>query len=342
MLEKYKIIENSTIGEAIKKIDKNGNGIVCVVDKFGELLGIFTDGDFRRAIINGAQLTDKISKWMNIDFISAQNTVPISDVKRILINKRMRHLPIVSGKKLVDIVFLNDFEIKDIPVVLMVGGLGSRLYPLTKEIPKPMIKVGDKPILEQIIENFVSQGFTNLILSVNYKKEKIIEYFGNGSDFGATITYVEEKEPLGTGGSLSLMKNLLQDYKQFIVMNGDILAQVDFNDLLKKHNNSNADVTVCTRKYTINIPFGVIQQQNCKIKQIVEKPDYQYLVNSGIYVLNYETLKLLKENEYIDIPIFVNKLIEDGYNTISYQLNGYWFDIGNFEQLEQARNYIEI
>ncbi|MFO1444433.1 CBS domain-containing protein [Bacillus sp. Bva_UNVM-123] len=339
MLDKFMIEENLCLSSVVEKMNQNGHGMVCIVDNGKILKGIFTDGDFRRAIINGGILTDPVGKWMNKNFISIQNNIPLEEGKRILITNRKRHLPVLSGKKLVDILLLNDFETQKTPVVLMVGGLGRRLYPLTKEIPKPMIKVGKKPILEEIIQNLVSQGFTQIILSVNYKKEIIMDYFKDGRDFGATIDYIEEEIPLGTAGSLSLMDSSLSKCSQFIVMNGDILAQVDFIALLKYHLNNKASITVCARKYIINVPFGVLQHENLHLEGIIEKPSYEHLVSSGIYVINREVLQLLNVNEKKDIPMLINDSLSIGNKVSLYELSGYWFDIGTIEELENAKKY---
>lgn len=338
MLDLYTVKENSILSEGLKKLNNNGNGIVCIVNDIGELQGIFTDGDFRRAILNGANLTDSINKWMNTTFMSAQNDTALDEQRQLLIYNKKRHLPILIGSKLVDIIFLNDLQIQETPVLLMVGGLGSRLYPITKNTPKPMIKLGEKPILHEIVQSFVSQGFTNIILSVNYKKEQIMQYFWDGQEFGANITYVEEEKPLGTAGAISLIKDRLQNYDQFIVMNGDILAQVDFVDLLKKHKHNNADITVCARKYSKEIPFGVIQSEGYQITDIIEKPSYDYRVSAGIYMLSSRTLSHLEVNEQKDMPELVNEVISSGERAYYYDLSGYWFDIGTIEQLETVRS----
>jgi len=338
MLDMYTIQENSDLSEVLNKLNSNGNGIVCILNSDGDLQGIFTDGDFRRAILNGAHLKDSINKWMNTSFQSVQNVTSLDEQRKILINNKKRHLPILHGTKLVDIIFLNDLQLQDTPVLLMAGGLGSRLYPITKDTPKPMIKLGSKPILHEIVQSFVSQGFTNIILSVNYKKKQIIEYFQDGREFGASITYVEEDRPLGTAGALSLIKEKLWKYKQFIVMNGDILAQVDFVDLLKKHNDNNADITVCTRKYSFEIPFGVIQSEGNLITDIVEKPSFDYRVSAGIYMLNSTILVNLVENKEKDMPSLFNEVIASGSKVSYYDLSGYWFDIGTIEQLEKVRS----
>ena len=223
----------------------------------------------------------------------------------------------------------------------MVGGLGTRLRPLTENTPKPMLKVGDKPILETIIENFAKYGFVNITLSVNYKSNIIKSYFGNGSEFGVNIDYIEEQKRLGTAGALSLLTN--KPTEPFFVMNGDLLTNVNFEHLLDFHMQNNSNATMCVREYEQQVPFGVVNIEDGKIKSIQEKPTNKFFVSAGIYLLSPEVLDLIPNNEYYDMPILFDELIRNNKNVVSFPLREYWLDIGRIEEYQKANEeYDEV
>ena len=229
-----------------------------------------------------------------------------------------------------DVIVLHDenFHLKPNWVVIMAGGLGTRLGELTKNTPKPMLKVGSKPMVEHIIDMFVSHGYTKFMLSVNYKAEVIKEYFGDGSTFGIEIRYLEEKERLGTGGALSLINVKLDE--PFFVTNGDVLSSLDYEQLLEFHNEEKSFATMCIRKDCYQIPYGVIEtDDNKNIIQITEKPIKEFFINTGIYVLHPETLKMIPKDEYFELPTLFSILNEQKKSVKSYEITDYWIDIGS-------------
>lgn len=232
-------------------------------------------------------------------------------------------------------------EVKPNKVVLMVGGLGTRLHPLTKDTPKPMLKVGDKPILHTIVERFASYGFVNIAMCVNYKAKTIQDYFGNGEKFGVQIEYVLEQERMGTAGALSLLTT--RPGEAFFVMNGDLLTNVNFESLLDYHQTHQAAATMCVREYDFQVPYGVVNIDGNKVTSIVEKPVHKFFVSAGIYMLSPQVLDLIPNGEYYDMPTLFEKLIAQNQNTVSFPIHEYWLDIGRMNEYEQAnREYNEV
>jgi NDP-sugar pyrophosphorylase family protein len=223
----------------------------------------------------------------------------------------------------------------------MVGGLGTRLRPLTENLPKPMLKVGDKPILQTIVEKFAEYGYVNIVMCVNYKSHLIQEFFGNGSEFGVNIEYVLEKQRMGTAGALSLLHNKPEE--PFFVMNGDLLTNINFEHLHNYHVENSSIGTMCVREYDFQVPYGVVNVENSKILSIEEKPTHKFFVSAGIYMLSPEALSYIPENEFYDMPTLFEKLINEKRNTISFPLREYWLDIGRIDEYKKANaEYYEV
>jgi NDP-sugar pyrophosphorylase family protein len=226
-------------------------------------------------------------------------------------------------------------------VILMVGGLGERLGSLTKDTPKPMLKVGNKSILETIVENFKGYGYTNIVMCLNYKSEIIQDYFGDGSEFGVNIEYIVEEKRMGTAGALSLLKD--NSKEPFFVMNGDLLTNVNFEKIHEFYLSNNAQALMCVREYESQVPYGVINIENTKIVSVEEKPTQKFFVNAGIYMLNPEVLKYIPKNEFYNMTTLFEKLIDKDKNIISFPIDGYWLDIGRFEEYKKANEeYNEV
>ncbi|WP_187647907.1 nucleotidyltransferase family protein [Nitrosophilus labii] len=337
-LEKIKLSPKSTIKEALQIIDSGAIKIALVVDKNNVLLGTITDGDIRRAILNGKSLDD------NIEDVYFKNpiTVSIDENRENIINlcasKKIYQVPVVDKEgKVIKIALLDELlKPKEYPnrVILMVGGLGTRLRPLTENTPKPMLHVGGKPILQTIVEKFASYGFINIIMCVNYKSNIIQDYFGDGSKFGVNIEYVLESKRMGTAGALSLLNE--KPKEPFFVMNGDLLTNINFEHLLEYHLQNDAIATMCVREYEYQVPFGVVNLDGNKIISIEEKPKYNFFVSAGIYMLNPETIELIPKNEYFDMPNLFERLIAQKQKTISFPIREYWLDIGRIEEYERA------
>jgi len=219
-------------------------------------------------------------------------------------------------------------------VVLMVGGLGTRLQPLTENIPKPMLEVGNKPILQTIVEKFAEYGYLNIVMCINYKSHVIKDYFGDGAEFGVNIEYVSEKDRMGTAGALSLLKDKPQE--PFFVMNGDLLTNANFEHLHNFHISNNSIGTMCVRDYDFQVPFGVVSIKDTKILSIDEKPMHKFFVNAGIYMFDPEILDYIPKNEFYDMPTLFKKLIDKNKKVISFPLREYWLDVGRIEEYEKA------
>lgn len=332
------VFPSASIIETMKNIDKTAAQIALVVNENNQLLGTVTDGDIRRGILKGISLEDQVVKVMNPNPIIIQQGTSKQIVKKLFREKKLRQLPILNEKKqVVDVIFANDiFDTTtfDNWVVLMAGGLGTRLRPLTENIPKPMLKVGTKPILQTILENFIEYGFQKYYLSVNYKREIIKEYFGNGDEWGVNIQYLDEDRRLGTAGALSLFSE--KPDKPVIVMNGDILTKVNFRQLLHFHEENHSVATMCVREYQHQVPYGVVRIDGSALCSIEEKPIERYFVNAGIYVLNPETLDFIPKNEYFDMPSLFEVLIKQQKKTSVFPIREYWLDIGKMPDFEKA------
>ena len=219
-------------------------------------------------------------------------------------------------------------------VVLMVGGLGTRLRPLTQDTPKPMLKVGNKPILQTIVEKFAEYGFVNITMCVNFNASIIRDYFGDGKEFGVNIDYVLEQKRMGTAGALSLLKE--RPSEPFFVMNGDLLTNVNFEHILNYHTLNKATATMCVREYDYEVPYGVVKMNDNKIIEIAEKPVQKFFVSAGIYMLSPEILDLIPQDEFYDMPTLFEKAIAQGKNVISFPIHEYWIDIGRLEEYQKA------
>lgn len=324
-----------SIIEVLEIIDRSSLQFTVVVNEDMKLLGTVTDGDVRRGILKGINLKDPIRLIMNTSPIVGNTKKPYRDQLPLLYPKNLKQLPIIDDTgKLVDIVFREHSFSKENLVVLMVGGLGTRLSPLTDHIPKPMLKVGEKPILETIIEGFKRYGYTNFILSVNYKKEIIQNYFQNGASLGVSIRYIEETKRMGTAGALSLLKE--KPSKPFFVMNGDLLTQVNFDQLLQFHEEHHSVATMCVREFNYQIPYGVIETEGSNLTGIEEKPIHKYFVNAGIYVLDPEVLECVPEDNYYDMPTLFSDLIAMNKNPSVFPIREYWLDIGQMDDFRKA------
>jgi len=322
------ILNNNTIfNDAIKLLDLNGNGVLPVVDNDNKLLGLITDGDIRKSILNNnLDLEHIINKNPYKLNISTSKNQIINYLKKI----HRRHIPLVDDdNRFIKIFTLDEihFNLKPNWVVIMAGGLGTRLGELTKNTPKPMLKVGSKPMIEHIIDMFVSHGFTKFMLSVNYKAEVIKEYFGDGSKFGIEVKYLEEKKRLGTGGALSLIDIKLNE--PFFVTNGDVLSSLDYEELLSYHKKQSSTATMCIRKDSYQIPYGVIEvDEENNLKAMKEKPIKEFYINTGIYVLNPEILQYVPKSEFFDLPSLFEILKEENKTLKSYEITDYWIDMG--------------
>lgn len=331
---------DATIRETIEKIDASALQIALVVDQDNRLLGTITDGDVRRGFLKGASLDNAASRIMNASPVTATENEGRDSLISLMRSRSLHQIPILRGDGLlVGLEVLDEVLFADKrnnPVVLMAGGLGSRLRPLTNDCPKPLLSVGNKPILETIIDNFVEHGLKRFYLSVNYKAEMIEQHFGDGSRWGVEISYLREGERMGTAGPLGLLPASIDE--PILVMNGDLLTKVNFSHLLNFHSEHKAMATVCVRDYEFQVPYGVVKVENNHLMAIEEKPVHHFFVNAGIYVLEPDVLRMVPENAYYDMPCLLKKLLSENYETAVFPLREYWLDIGRIDDYERANN----
>jgi dTDP-glucose pyrophosphorylase len=334
---KITVSKNAPIREALSKISAGALRIALVVEN-NLLLGTITDGDIRDALLDGLTLDDSIESLYNRNPIVCYDNEDNELIIEKAIKKKIYQIPIVNRKnEIVGIEDINELlqpKIKKNTVIIMAGGMGTRLRPLTENTPKPMLKVGTKPILHTIIENFKKYGFLKFILCVNYKSDVIVNYFGDGSAFGIELEYVYEEERMGTAGALSLLNK--HPKEAFFVMNGDLLTNINFEHLLDFHSKHHSIVTMGVREYEYEIPYGVVNVEKDAIKSIVEKPRQNYYVNAGIYVLTPKIFDYIPKNQFFDMPSLFNLLIEENNRCSSYLIEDYWLDIGRIGDYEKA------
>jgi len=329
------ISPQSTMVDAMQMLEKTAIQIVMVVAEDSFLTGVVTDGDIRRALLSGKNLNTAVQDFMTKDPIKAT----LGDSREMMIG-RMRslgvhHMPVVNDAgQLIDLVTTEPLGTRLNSVVLMAGGLGTRLRPLTNDIPKPMLKVGDRPILETIINQLHEFGFTSFKISLNYLADQIEGYFGDGSRWGVDIEYLHENEPLGTAGALSLIQEKLEE--PFIMMNGDLLTKLNFDKLIDFHQEQEALMTVCVREYNYNVPYGVLETDGTQLLALQEKPKRTELVNAGIYVIEPKVLDMIAPHERVDITEIIEKLLKMGKKPAVFPVHEYWIDIGQKHDIERA------
>ncbi len=332
----------ASIREAIYRIDMGNAQIALVVDGNDVLAGTVTDGDVRRGILRGLSLEDPVSSIMN----QAPTTgIPSEDRIALLglMKRRLLHqIPLVDERgRVVGLETLDDLlrpDRRENPVVLMAGGMGTRLRPLTEKIPKPMLRIGDKPILESILESFAEYGFWQFYFAVNYKAEIIERHFGDGKKWDVQIEYIREEKKLGTAGALSLLP--VTPKASILVMNADILTRVNFSHLLDFHEQSRAAATICLREYSHTVPYGVVRMNENELIGIEEKPVHRSMVSAGIYVLEPQTLDRLLPGDHYEMPALLQDLANDGKRIVGFPVHEYWLDIGRLEDLERAHEFL--
>ena len=333
--------QNSTIGDAAESLTSNSLRIVLVVDEKRRLLGSVTDGDIRRAVLSGAQLTASVAKAMNRAPVTIEEQDAGKIALKIMQERDLLQLPVVDSDGVVIGLETMQGQVlkrtRDNPILLMAGGFGRRLHPLTQKVPKPLLPVGNKPILETILEQLVDEGFVQFFLSVHYRSDQIEAYFGDGTKWGAQITYLREEEPLGTAGAIGLLDRAKIN-KPLIVMNGDLLTRLNFGRLADYHDDHTGSATICVREYDFQIPFGVVHGENDQLTEIIEKPVHTVFVNAGIYILNPELLSLCAAEKPLDMPDLLTRAVADGEEIRMFPIHEHWLDIGRMEEYELAQN----
>lgn len=332
-VNKLFVYKNYSIRQVLQSIDLGARGIALLVNEDETLIGTITDGDVRRAILKGISLEASVENVVHYNPISVNQSMTREEIKDIIIKKAIKDIAIVdNNNKVIDLISINDILLpqgKENPVVIMAGGLGTRLKDLTKEIPKPMLKVGEDPILQHTINNFKQYGYNKILLSVNYKSEIIENYFQDGFAYGVKINYIKETKRLGTAGGIRLGKDYIN--MPFFVINGDIFTNLNVENMMRFHMENQFDITVGTRKHSFQIPYGVVETKDNDINEIKEKPVIDYLINGGVYCINPEVIDFIPEDGYFEITDLINICIKNGRKVGNYEIEDYWMDIGRIE-----------
>lgn len=349
-LESFFVSQNTTVVDAMQKIDANGEGILFVVTESHKLTGVITDGDIRRWLIKTGNLKEEVSRIMNRE-PKVIYRKDIAAAKDYMIKHKITALPVVNAKGMIsDIIFPEgvkdesrewDSALSDVPVVIMAGGKGTRLYPYTKILPKPLIPIGDIPIMERIIGKFCDMGARNFYVTVNYRKGMIKSYFSETSG-NYKITYVEEDMPLGTAGSLQMIQEKFD--RPFIVTNCDILIHADYNDIYKYHLETGNVLTIVTALKNIVVPYGVINSsENGAVISMEEKPKLSYFVNTGMYILNEELLQEIPKDTFYHMTDLTDHLLREGRRVGMYPISEDSFlDMGEFEEMHRMETKLNL
>lgn len=336
--------QSSTIRDAMRSLDQGSLRICLLVNEHNQLLGTVTDGDIRRALLRDANMDDAVSLVMNTNPITTEQDSSREQRLQLMNQHDLTAIPIVdAANKVVGLETLHQAiapQKHDNPVFIMAGGFGTRLQPLTDHCPKPMLRVGDKPMLEHLINQFVELGFHDFYISTHYLPEIIRNHFGQGEKWNVSIQYVHEEQPLGTGGALGLLPSGLPDMP-LIMMNGDVLTKLNYAQLLRHHMNRNFDATVCVREDEHRVPFGVIETENQLITSVVEKPTYRYKINTGIYVLNQDIVRSVQPGQRIDLPALLEQHRNQGKHIGTFTSYDYWLDIGQMKDYQKAQRDLE-
>ena len=338
LLEIVKLAPSASMGDAITQLNKAGTGalVLCTADH--KLAGLLTDGDIRRAILRGVALSAACEDIASREPLTVDGSTSASEALELMVKNDISHLPVVDASGCV-IRFLLRRNLAqrgtaDLSAVIMAGGYGKRLLPLTEQVPKPMLPVGDKPLLERTIQQLRRSGIRDISLTTHYLPESIVEYFGDGSAFGVRLNYLKEDYPLGTAGGIKLMKRI---DNPFIVINGDIITGVPFQEMLNFHRKHHASLTVGVRKYEVAVPFGVVDLEEVRVSSIREKPSFNFFINAGIYLLEPDVHDFIPPEQRFDMTELIQRLIEAGKVVVSFPIMEYWLDVGRHEDYAKAQ-----
>ena len=332
------IAPGASISEAMAQLDKAATGVLLICDNVRHLLGLLTDGDFRRAILQRKSLSEPCETIASSHPITAPMSVSSSEALRLMNEHDISQLPVVDSDGKVQKLILS----KDIApnrelalsAVVMAGGFGTRLLPLTEKVPKPMLPVGGRPLLELTIAQLRRAGIKNVNVTTHYLPETISDYFGTGEMFGVCLNYLQEEHPLGTAGGIKLLK---QFDETMLVINGDILTGAPFDAMLDYHRAYHADLTIGVRKYEVQVPFGVVECEDVHVKGLEEKPSLSFFINAGTYLIEPAVCDFIPAGQRFDMTELISKLIEAGRIVVSFPITEYWLDMGRHEDYAKAQ-----
>jgi len=332
------ISPDTSIRETLTRLDRSRRQVVFVEDADGRLVGAVSDGDIRRGLLAGASLEDRADRVMNRNPAVVSPNATQERIDALRAERGIRAVAVVDDDgRMIDLVGEGERIATPLasPVVLMAGGRGQRLYPITKDIPKPLVPLGDVPIIDVILSRLHSQGFRRVHVSVNHLGHLIEQHLGDGSAHGLEITYLHEPMPLGTAGAMAQLRGEINE--RFVVMNSDLLTDVDLRQMLAFHVDSGASATIGAREYGFEIPYGVIRRDGSRVTGLAEKPYHAELVSAGIYVLEPAALTLLERDEYCDMPTLLSRMMDDDQAVSAFEIREEWIDVGRPEDLERAR-----
>lgn len=344
--EDLMVDESATIGDVIRKLNRNQRQVVCVVDERRRLLGIVGDGDIRRKLLDGITINDSVAQVINRHPLTSREDTSTPEILAFLRHNKISQIPIVDEEGiLVGLVTqraLLEAEIHDNWIVIQAGGLGTRLFPLTKDTPKPLLPVNGRPIIEIVTRNFASAGFWKFFVSVNYLGEQIKNHLGDGSHMNVSIRYLDENERTGTAGSLALLPE--RPDRPFFVMNADILTSIDLEAMLRAHEATRPLITVGSRIYEQTVDFGVLITNGNRVVRIQEKPVERYQINAGIYVLDPRVLDYVGQGpRFVNMTDIIEHALAQGEVVQTFPIHEYWRDIGRPDDLQQASaDYAEV
>lgn len=335
---------DSSVTDVISNLEESGIQIVIILSDDKKLLGVITDGDIRRGLMRGHGIDAKVTEIMVSSPLVASESITREQAVKLMLENKIHHLPVVDKENhLLDLYLLEDeFTSPEYEntLVIMAGGFGKRLLPHTEDCPKPMLPISGKPMLEHILERAILQGFNNFVISVFYLPEVIKDYFKDGSSWNVNIEYIQEKDPLGTAGALSLLSKGQEI--PIIVTNGDLISNIGYREILDYHSKQSSFATMAVRKHEIQNPYGVVKTKGVEIIGFEEKPTYHSIVNAGIYVLDPKVLDLLNKDEVCDMPTLFERLNNQNYKTVVFPMHERWLDVGRPDDLNIATSYIPV
>lgn len=348
-VEQVLVAPSDSIKETMTCIERNAKGIALVVDEERRLLGTVTDGDIRRAILDGASLDGRVSDLLArkagspyAEPVTAEIETDRGELLKLMQERKVRQIPLLDARKRVfDLITLDELlprQVLPIQAVIMAGGFGTRLRPITEDLPKPMLRIGDRPLMERTIEQLREAGIQRVNVTTHYLPEKITDHFGDGRAFGVEIKYVTEDRPLGTAGALGLIE---APDEPLLVINGDILTRVDFRAMFDYHRKYHADLTMGVRQYDLRVPYGVVECKGSYVREFREKPMFQFLVNAGIYLLEPSAYHYIPRGQRFDMTDLIQQLLRNNRSVVSFPIVEYWLDIGQHADYRQAQEDIE-
>jgi len=343
-IEKYKVPHSFSIKEAVNKMDKGGIGFCVCIDSNDNVVGVISDGDFRRAVLEGCGLSTNVDRIINKEFLSISEDYDREKLKDLFLNNEVKHIPVIKDNLLLDIIteetllgFVKDENqpILNNPVVIMAGGKGKRLDPFTRILPKPLIPLGNDPVIKVIMDEFRKYGMNDFFISLNDKGRMVKSYFYDHEN-NYRISYIEEDKPLGTAGALKYLKGKIN--VPFFVTNCDIIVKSNYELINEFHINGSYDLTLVGSMQQHIIPYGVCELDNSgALKEILEKPDYSFLVNTGLYLLNPQLLDLIPKNSYFDMTDLIQKLLKSGMNIGVFPVSeNSWVDVGQWNEFKNT------